>query len=269
MDMSEVARFAEAEIGRRLRRGMDAWAVPEPMTLDQWAREHFYLSAESSYVEQRWTPWTFQRAIMACISNDDIEEVTFIKSARVGYTKMILAAMGYFADHKRRNQVVWQPTDDDAEDFVKSELDPMLRDVPVMRKVFPAYLARHKDNTLSNKKFVGSILRVRGGKAAKNYRRFSADVGYMDELDAFDGDVEKEGAPPILAAKRLEGATFPKFICGSTPKLKGFSLIEERFDQAEERFTFQIPCPHCGERHALTWGKRGAARIQVVRPRPG
>ena len=160
MDMSEVARFAEAEIGRRLRRGMDAWAVPEPMTLDQWAREHFYLSAESSYVEQRWTPWTFQRAIMACISNDDIEEVTFIKSARVGYTKMILAAMGYFADHKRRNQVVWQPTDDDAEDFVKSELDPMLRDVPVMRKVFPAYLARHKDNTLSNKKFVGSILRV-------------------------------------------------------------------------------------------------------------
>ena len=257
MDMSEVARFAEAEIGRRLRRGMDAWAVPEPMTLDQWAREHFYLSAESSYVEQRWTPWTFQRAIMACISNDDIEEVTFIKSARVGYTKMILAAMGYFADHKRRNQVVWQPTDDDAEDFVKSELDPMLRDVPVMRKVFPAYLARHKDNTLSNKKFVGSILRVRGGKAAKNYRRFSADVGYMDELDAFDGDVEKEGAPPILAAKRLEGATFPKFICGSTPKLKGFSLVEERFDQAEERFTFQIPCPHCGARHALTWGGKG------------
>lgn len=80
----------------------------------------------------------------------------------------------------------------------------------------------------------------------------------MDELDAFDGDVEKEGAPPILAAKRLEGATFPKFICGSTPKLKGFSLIEERFDQAEERFTFQIPCPHCGARHALTWGGKGS-----------
>lgn len=243
-----------AAVGRHLQRGLAAWAVQEPMTLDEWSRGNFYLSAESSYVEQAWTPWPFQRAIMACISDDDIHEVDFKKSARVGYTKMLLAAIGYFAEHKRRNQCIWQPTDDDAEDFVKSELDPMLRDVAAMRQVFPAYLARHKDNTLQQKKFIGSMLRVRGGKAAKNYRRISIDCGYLDELDAFDNDVEKEGDPPTLAGKRLEGATFPKFVCGSTPKLKGFSLIDQRFQLADERFTFQFPCPHCGSRHALTWG---------------
>lgn len=236
------------------RRGLSAWGVPEPMTLDQWARRNFYLSAESSYVEQAWTPWPFQRAIMACISNDDIVEVDLKKSARVGYTKIVLAAIGYFAEHKRRNQVLWQPTDDDAEDFMKSELEPMLRDVAAMRAVFPAYLARHKDNTLQQKKFLGSLLRVKGGKAAKNYRRISSDVGYLDELDAFDRDVEKEGDPPTLAGKRLEGATFPKLVCGSTPKLKGFSLIDERFVRADERFTFQIACPHCSGRHAISWG---------------
>ncbi len=254
MDMAEAARFAEAEVGRRLQRGMAAWAVKEPMTLDEWAREHFYLSAESSYVEQRWTPWTFQRGIMACISNDDITEIDWKKSARQGYTKIILAAKGYFAEHKRRNQCVWQPTDDDATAYVKGELDPMLRDVPVMRTVFPAYIARHKDNTLEQKKFLGSMLHIKGGKAAKNYRRISIDVGYLDELDAFDGDVEKEGDPFTLASKRVEGATFPKMICGSTPKLKGFSLIDARFELADERMSFQTPCPHCGERHALTWG---------------
>lgn len=241
-------------VERHLARGLQAWAVPEPMTLEAWAGQHFYLSAESSYVEQRWTPWPFQRAIMACISNDDVGEVTVKKSARVGYTKILLSAIGYFAEHKRRNQCIWQPTDDDAEDFAKSELDPMLRDVEVMRSVFPTYLARHKDNTLQQKRFVGSVLRIRGGKAAKNYRRISIDVAYGDEVDAFDADVEKEGDPLTLMAKRIEGATFPKFVNGSTPKLKGFSMIDERSVRADERFTFQIACPHCGHRHALTWG---------------
>lgn len=245
---------AEAEVETRLRRGMAAWRVPEPLTLLEWAEEHFYLSAESSYVEQRWKAWPFQRGIMACISNDDIREIDWKKSARTGYTKIILAAQGYFAEHKRRNQAVWQPTDDDAIAYVKTELDPMLRDVEVMRTVLPAYLARHKDNTLEYKKFIGSGLHIKGGKAAKNYRRISIDVAYLDELDAFDNDVEKEGDPPTLAGKRVEGATFPKLVCGSTPKLRGFSLIEAREQLADHRFTYQIQCPHCGERHALTWG---------------
>lgn len=237
-----------------LARAMAACRVQEPMTLEHWSRENFYLSAESSYVEQKWTPWPFQRGLMAMMSHDDVAEFSLKKSARVGYTKMLLAAIGYNAEHRRRNQCIWQPTDDDAEDFVKSELDPMLRDVEVMRSVFPSYLQRHKDNTLQQKKFIGSILRVKGGKAAKNYRRISIDFGCLDELDAFDSDIEKEGAPDALAAKRLEGATFPKLVAGSTPKLKGFSLIDTRFTLADERFTYQIACPQCGERHALSWG---------------
>ena len=35
-----------AAVESRLRRGMASWGAPEPMTLDEWAREHFYLSAE-------------------------------------------------------------------------------------------------------------------------------------------------------------------------------------------------------------------------------
>lgn len=257
MQAQQANEFAAAVRGA-FDRGMGAWRRRDPRTLEQWAREYFYLSAESSYVEQEWTPWPFQRAIMSLMSNDDIREVTLKKSARVGYTKILLAFIGYTAHQTRRNQCIWQPTDDDAVDFVKSELDPMLRDVSIMREVFPQYLARHRDNTLDQKRFLGSMLRVRGGKAAKNYRRISIDCAYLDELDAFDNDVEKEGDPVTLAAKRLEGATFPKLVCGSTPKLRGFSLVDGRFVQADARFTYQIPCPSCGAYHALTWGGRDA-----------
>ncbi len=254
MDLSEILHFEGAAVAEHLARGLSAFGVPAPMSLLKWAEKHFYLSAESSYVEQEWKAWPFQRAIMACVSNDDIEEIDWPKAARVGNTKIMLAAIGYFAEHKRRNQAIWQPTDDDRDEFVKTELDPMLRDVAAMQRVFPAYLARHKDNTLQQKKFLGSMLHLRGGKAAKNYRRISVDVAYIDEADAFDNDIEKEGDPVGLAAKRIEGATFPKLVVGSTPKLKGFSLVDTRTQLADERFQFVIPCPHCGEHHPITWG---------------
>lgn len=249
-----LVRENRASIARALRRGFALFGVVEPMSLVDWAEKYFYLSVESSYIEQRWQAWPFQRAMLACIGHDSIEEVDIIKSARVGYTKLILAAVCYFAEHKRRNQALWQPTDSARDEFVKTELEPILRDVEVMHPIFPTRTARHKDNTLFAKKFIGSILHLRGGKSADNYRRLSVSVAYLDEFSSFDEDIDKEGDPGKLAAKRLEGATFPKLVIGSTPKRKGACLMEKRADGADARYTYVVPCQHCGERHAITWG---------------
>lgn len=237
-------------------KGMAAFAAREPMLMNVWMDRHFYLSAESSYGESRWQSWPFQVAIANCIGHDDIVEVDLMKSARIGYTKLLLAALGYFAQHKRRNQALWQPTDDDRDQFVKTELDPMLRDVEVMRDALTQSVLRHKDNTLQQKKFMGSMLHTLGGKAAKNFRRITVDVGYIDEIDGFDRDIEKEGDPGTLAYKRVSGATFPKFVVGSTPTLRGFSLIEDRVALADKQFRFHIQCPHCAGYHPLSWGDK-------------
>lgn len=243
-----------AGVARALRRGLASFGAPEPMTLREWAERNFYLSAESSYVEQNWEAWPFQRAILACIGSDDLHEVDVIKSARVGYTKIVLAAVGYFAEHRRRNQALWQPTDSARDEFVKTELEPMLRDVEVMHPIFPTRLARHKDNTLLVKKFIGSALHLRGGRAGDNYRRLSVSVAILDEFSSFDSNIDGEGDPGQLAAKRLEGATFPKMVIGSTPKLKETCLMEKRAAGADARYDYHIRCPHCDEHHALTWG---------------
>ena len=241
-------------IQKAIERGLATLESPEPLKLSDWADENFFLSAESSYVEGPWETLPFQKSIMDCISNDDVREITFRKSARVGYTKMILAAMGYFAEHKRRNQAIWQPTDEDADEFTKTELEPMIRDVPAVNAVFPDYDKKSKHNTLRQKVMIGSSLHIRGGKAAKNYRRLSVDVAYLDELDGFDRDVEREGDPRTLSGKRIEGATFPKQIMGSTPKIKGSSMIDDSAEQAEHKFKYHIPCPHCRKSAPLTWG---------------
>lgn len=241
------------ELEKALRAGLLAFQPPDKLSLSEWADRNFHLSAESSYREEAWKSWPFQVGLLDVMGNDDVREVVFQKSARVGYSKMLLAAIGYFAQHQRRNQALWQPTDDDADEWVKTELDTMLRDVPVMASAFPEYARRDKRNTLRQKHFIGSMLFIRGGKAAKNYRRLSVDVAHLDEIDGFDADIEKEGDPVTLARKRVEGATWPKLIVGSTPKLANLSLVNARYRQADARFRFVIPCPSCGEEHSLEW----------------
>lgn len=254
MDLSEIGRFDKSILAAPLRDGLEAFAVAAPMSLDSWAQEHFYLSAESSYVEQEWSPWPFQPGIMALMSCDDVEQFSLRKSARIGYTKMLLAKVLYNGQHKRRNQGIWQPTDFDADDFVKTDLDPALRDVPIMESVFPAFLRRHKDNTLNTKRMLGSILTIRGAKAAKNFRRLTLDEALLDEVDGMDRNVEGEGTPVKLAWKRTEGATFRKLIAGTTPKIKGKSHIEDLETTADVFLKYRFRCPHCHEYHPLSFG---------------
>jgi len=237
-----------------VRRSLRVLRIPAPMSHSVWAEKHFYLSKESSYVEGDWICWPFQRAMMDAMGMDGLRMFTSRKSARIGYTKMFLSCLAYMAQHKRRNQVVYQPTDDDRDEFVTTELDPMLRDTKAMREVMSSYTKRDKGNTLRQKKFTTGLLHLRGGKAAKNYRRLTADCVYYDEFSGFDRDVEKEGSPGKLGDKRLEGSVFPKSIAGSTPKTKHNDNTEDREAEADCHLRWMVPCPHCGEYHQITWG---------------
>jgi phage terminase large subunit GpA-like protein len=243
-----------ASIRQAVATGLEAMQTPEPLTLDEWAEKHFYLSAESSQGEQRWQSYPVQSALLCMMGDDDIEEVDVRKSARVGYTKMLLASICYDAQHKRRNQALWQPTDGDSDEFCKAELEPALRDVKIMAKVFPKFMAKSKANTLNMKKFLGSLLYLKGGTSAGNFRRMTLQSAKLDEFDGFDQKIEKSADPFTLAHKRLEGATHPKMICGTTPRVKGLSHIEKRERVAEARMRFVIACPHCQVEHPLLWG---------------
>ena len=235
-------------------RGLEALKTPEPLTLHQWAERHFYLSAESSQGEKKWVSYPYQRGLLCMMGDDHIEEVDILKSARTGYTKMLLASVAFGAQHKRRNQCLWQPTDADSDEFCKAEIEPMLRDVKVMKGVFPDHMRKSKANTLNMKKFLGSLLFLKGGTSAGNYRRMTLQTVYADEFSAFDQKIEKSADPWTLMWKRLEGATWPKAIVGSTPRLKGMDHTERRFLAAQARMRFRVECPSCGVEHPLQWG---------------
>lgn len=235
--------------------GLSALLRPPVQTAAEWMDDHYYLPVESSYQEGRWKSLPFQVAIINAMANDDIREVNFVKSARVGYTKMLLGVAAYLLEHKKRNGLIWQPTDGDAELFVKKHVEPMIRDVPKIKALAPWFGKKHRDNTLELKRFAnGRGLEVRGGKAAKNYREASPDFGIYDELAAFDDDVEKEGSPTFLGDKRMEGSTHPKSIRGSTPKIAGQCQIERAANESPHLMRYHVKCPHCRTEQHLKWG---------------
>lgn len=242
-------------IQKATRTGLKAFEKPEPMTLVEWADENFYLSSESSYIEGRWKTLPFQMAMMNAIGHDDIVYVNIIKSARVGYSQMLRAALGYFTEHKTRNLLLFQPTDGAAAGFMKAHIETMIRDVPVVKALAPWIGKKHRDNTLDAKRFSnGKQLWCLGGTAAKNYREKSVDVVLYDELAAFEQDVEKEGSPTFLGDKRIEGSIFPKSVRGSTPKVLETCQITKAASEAEVSLKAYVPCPHCSEEQVLKWG---------------
>jgi len=244
---------------RAVRAGLKAFERPEPMTLVEWSDENFYLSSESSYIEGRWKTLPFQIAMMNAIGHDDIVYVNIIKSARVGYSQMLRAALGYFTEHKARNLLIFQATDGAAQNFMKTSVETMIRDVPVVKGLAPWYGKKHRDNTLFSKRFTnGKMLFCVGGEAAKNYREKSVDGVMYDELAAFKPDVEKEGSPTFLGDKRIEGSVFPKSVRGSTPKVLDTCQITKAASEAEFSFKAYLPCPHCQEEQVLKWGGKEA-----------
>ncbi|MCH4294217.1 phage terminase large subunit family protein [Shewanella sp. 3B26] len=235
--------------------GLKAMWRPPRMTCAEYADEHFYMSSESSYSEGKWKSLPFQIGILNAMGNDLITTLNVMKSARVGYTKMLMANAAYKIEHKKRNVLMYQPRDKQAASFMKKHVEPAIRDIPVWGALAPWLGKKHRDSTLEDKVFSnGKTLMVRGGAAAANYREISTDDVIYDELAGFDESIEREGNATGLGDTRLELSVFPKSIRGSTPKILGSCQMEKACSESPYHFHFYLPCPHCGELQRLKWG---------------
>ncbi|MEY4906714.1 MAG: hypothetical protein RL260_432 [Pseudomonadota bacterium] len=234
-----------------LQRGMAPFRADPRMPLSVWAERHFMLDRDSSQQAGGWSCWPFQVALMDWMSDDRIVRVIIRKSKRVGYTKILTALLCYVVAHLRRNAALWQPTDDDRDSFVRTELDPVTSGVRIVRDQRRGTGA---DDTLKLKRFRAAVLHLLGGKAARAYRRITVALAILDEWSAFDQSIEGQGDPGSLAFGRLEGAPFPKFVGGSTPGTRGACHVTLAADQADVDMRYHIDCPHCGVEHPLTTG---------------
>lgn len=247
-----IAPATRVAMLKAFRVGMQGLKAELPERLGDWAVDNFKLSGDSSHQKGDWQAWPFQIGWMDAFSNDDIEEVNVQKAKRVGYTKTLVAYVCQMVAQRRRSLALWQPTDDDRDSFVKTEIEPAMAQVKAMRAA--QRRTKGTEDSIKLKSFLGCLAHFLGGKAARAYRRITVAAALLDEIDGFDQRIEKSSDPVTLARGRLEGAPYPKLIVGSTPRLKDLSHIERRVKAASARLRYRIECPHCSAEHPLMWG---------------
>ncbi len=218
---------------------------PPKLTLSEWADRYFYLSAESAAEPGRWKTLPYQKGLLDAITDPAVERVSVIKSARIGFTKCINAAVAYYIHQDPCPILVVQPTVEDAEGYSKEEIAPMLRDVEVLAGLVKEQSVKNSAQTILHKRFPGGVLSMVGANSGRGFRRVSRRVVIFDEVDGYPPSAGAEGDQIKLGERRTEYYWNRKIIAGSTPLVAGASRIEELFLAGDQR-RYYVPCPHCG-----------------------
>lgn len=228
---------------------------PEPLSLSEWANKYAVLSKETSAQTGRFRSFAYQDGMMDAITDPAVTQVSVMKSARVGYTKILDHVVGYYLAHDPSPILIVQPRVEDAEDYSKTEIAPMLRDTPVLAEICGDPKAKDSNQTILKKTFAnGANLTLVGANSPGGFRRITCRIILFDEVDGYpSGGAGVEGDQIALGIKRSETFWNRKIALGSTPTVKGTSRIEKAFEESDQR-RYYVPCPHCGEFQVLEWG---------------
>jgi len=235
-----------------------AYAPPPKMPLSDWADKYRVLSPEAAALPGRWKTSNepMAKGVMDAVTSPLVEKVTVMAAAQVLKTEFVLNAIGYYAHGEPGPMLVVYPTVEAAEMFSKERLAPMIRDTPVLRKVF-SERAREQGDKILQKAFPGGRLSMVGANAPAGLASRPIRFVLCDEVDRYPasaggGGKKGEGDPVGLAEERTSTFANRKIVLVSTPTTKGYSRIEASFEEGDQR-RFHVPCPHCGVRQVITW----------------
>jgi phage terminase large subunit GpA-like protein len=241
--MEGIGRGADVYQGARRRAARPA----AKLLVAQWADQNRILTTRSSPEPGLWrtdrTP--FLADIMNSLSESSpCERVVFMKGSQIGATECGNNWIGYVIHLAPGPMMVVQPTEMMAKRNSKQRIGPLILDSPVLSKLVRPSRARDSGNTILAKEFTGGILVMVGANSAKQLRSMAAKYLFLDEVDAYPDNVDREGEPCDLAIARTTNFRRKKIFITSTPTIEGRSRIAQFFSSSDQCYYF-VPCPRC------------------------
>ena len=225
-----------------------AGARPDPLlTISVWADKYRTLSQRASAEPGPWrtdrTPYL--REIMDCLSpSSPVQTVVLMKGAQLGGTECGNNWIGYVIHQAPGPMLAVQPTVEMAKRNSRQRIDPLIEESAVLRELVSDPRSRDSGNTMLSKEFPGGMLVMTGANSAVGLRSMATRYLFLDEIDAYPGDVDGEGDPIKLALARTRTFARRKIFMVSTPKITGSSRIEAAFEDSDQRY-YWVPCPSC------------------------
>lgn len=249
--------------------GHKMFAPPPALTLSEWADRYAYIPKEAGAFPGKYrTDFAeFQRGIQDAITDPDIETIIMMMAAQTGKSQIQLNTIGFYSHWDASPILTIQASEREAEKYSKNRIAKMIRDTPVLRRLFPSPRTRDSGNTLLNKEFPGGVLIIAGANAPAGLASMPIRILIPDEVDRYEESAGTEGDPIDLAEKRTTTFWNRKKVLASTPGIKHLSRIERAHDSGDRR-KFYVPCPHCEEMQPLVWSRLQFKQETVEGSRP-
>lgn len=179
------------DINTTIKSSVANFKPPEQLTVTEWADKYRRLSAENSAEPGRWktnrTPYL--KEIMDAFTDPKVHHLVITASSQVGKTECEMNMLGYAIDIDP-GPIMWvMPTVDNAKDFSKRRISPMIRDTKPLRSKVSKSKSRDSENTVLKKGYPGGMLTMTGSNSPASLASVPARYIFGDERDRWATDV--------------------------------------------------------------------------------
>lgn len=230
------------------------FAPPPDILVSEWSRRNRTLPKGTTSRPGEFIPERFQVEMMDVVCDPNVHEIVVKKSTQLGYSDAVLNnIIGFFIDIDPKPVMLVQPTIDNAKDYGKKRIGPMIEATPSLRAKMRPATSRRAGNTLALKEFPGGWLKLTGANSANGLKSDPCPIVLFDEVDGYPLDVDGAGDPVEQGSRRTDQFPDFKIVKGGTPeKPKGFSRIDKAYEESDQRL-FHVPCPFCAHAQPLHW----------------
>ena len=220
---------------------------PEKLDPAEWADKYGMLSPEGSAEPGKWftSNAEYQREPLGMLGARLFQTVVLCWSSQVGKTQVGLWGVGYYSEHDPCPILCVQPSEDMAKVLAKDRIEPMIRDIPVLRAIF----GRNQDTL--HKVMPGGHLTMGWASSAAQLAMRPIRFAWTDEEGRYGPNIEGDAVDQVR--KRM--ATFKgnrKHLRTSSPALRRTCRITKAFEQSDRRY-YHVACPQCGHLQTLRW----------------
>jgi phage terminase large subunit GpA-like protein len=261
------AQQAEAFYRQILRAHM---TPPRCMSASAWADEFRHIAKGPEKGQWRTLRTPYLAEPMACTDPESpVQKLAMMFATQLGKSEAIYNAILKRIHLQPMDMMMVQPTLQDAKDHSRERFMPTVRATPSVRDRMPKASSRDETNTWQTKQLPGgATLYFAGANSARSLASKPLPFAACDEIDGYPHDVDGEGDPLSLVWERMSNFGQRKLILVSTPTTKGFSRIEDEFNEGD-RCRYFVPCLHCNTTQELEWGTDVAWGIKWLRTPSG
>lgn len=186
------------------------------------------------------------KEVMDAFTDPKVKILGVVASSQVSKTETLLNMLGYMIDQDPGPALYVMPTKDQAEEFSKRRLAPLIRDTECLRKKVAETKTRNTNNTITKKLYPGGMISLIGSNSAADLAGTPARYVFGDEIDRWARSAGTEGDPWSLLERRTNTFYNAKMVAVSTPTTKKASKIEKIFELGTKEY-WCTKCPDCGE----------------------